>query len=173
MTRAPSAAARATGTTTGRLTGVGCADGAATMHSAKLASAPLLAMRLRPACSGCNRNPGSCRAQKYVANSVNGISDIIPATGLFRQLSPEGLFSGECRTRRHILGGIIRGVVKRPKTQSLGGRKRINMRREVANAKALGRVIASPSSAVLTLKRGESATLAALRRALVFSLAHA
>src|SRR5215467_14868904 len=98
---------------------------------------------------------------------------IIPATGLFRQLSPEGLFSGEWRTRRHILGGIIRGVVKRPKTQSLGGRKRINMRREVANAKALGRVIASPSSAVLTLKRGESATLAALRRALVFSLAHA
>src|SRR5215470_6659528 len=45
---------------------------------------------------------------------------IIPATGLFRQLSPEDAFSGECRTRRHILGGIIRGVVKRPKTQSLG-----------------------------------------------------
>src|SRR5215469_14803874 len=56
----------------------------------------------------------------HVANSVNGISGIIPATGLFRQLSPEDAFSGECRTRRHILGGIIRGVVKRPKTQSLG-----------------------------------------------------
>jgi hypothetical protein len=140
-------------------------------------SSVIVADRLRsPPCAACfiscHDRPG-CAACQIAAGLACKIFDIIPATGLFRQLSPEGIFSGECRTRRHILGGIIRGVVKRPKTQSLGGRKRINMRREVANAKALGSVIASPSSAVLTLKRGESATLAALRRALVFSLAHA
>jgi hypothetical protein len=44
----------------------------------------------------------ACAVYPTAAARVCMICVIIPATGLFRQLSPEGIFSGECRTRRHI-----------------------------------------------------------------------
>src|SRR5262249_40639467 len=68
----------------------------------------------------CGTICASCVARLIYASLtadflVSTIIVIIPATGLFRQLSPEGVFSRKCRTRRDMLGGIIRGTVKRPK----------------------------------------------------------
>ncbi len=44
-----------------------------------------------------------------VCNSVGGISDIIPATGLFRQLTDNSCISWRIVGARYMIGGIIAG----------------------------------------------------------------
>ena len=123
--------------------------------------------RRRPLDTNASRpEPRNCDV-----NSVDGISVIIPAPGLFRQLSQMDVFSGQfCNSQSHAWRNN-QGAVKSP------GRGRwAPQRRQYVGAKwlmqrCLVARIAPLLSAALTRWRDDSAELAALRSAL-FSPLH-
>src|SRR5215469_17217991 len=80
----------------------------------------------------CGTICASCVARLIYASLtadflVSTIIVIIPASGLFRQLSPEDAFWGECPTRRHMCDGIIGGPSE-SRTSVIGNRNSLRQK---------------------------------------------